>query len=176
MTEAPLYYLLHGIELPDQNFKALLLEEFVRRGQSILPSTPLKAGNGTAKQIDAAFQVGRNLVVVECKAVGRSLGVDRGDINAVEYRNDLVQRILRECDDKAHWLASQRSGSNFDIANYDRIVPLGVTPFVEFMPSSASHYWLGPKLPRVLTPHELFSALDNNTLSSERLYNTITLR
>ena len=175
-TNLLLYELLYGLDLPNQNFKASLLEEFVRRGNSALPSKPLKAADGSQKQIDAAFRAGRNLVVVECKAVGRSLGVDRGDIAAVRYRNRVVEGALEECSDKARWLASHRSGSNFDITNYDRIVALAVTPFVEFVPSLAPHYWLTPDLPRVLTPDELFSAADSGTLASDRLYNSTTLQ
>jgi hypothetical protein len=166
-----LYELLYGLSIPDQNFKALLLEELVRRGQSVLQSTQLKAADDSRRQIDGAFRVGRNLVIVECKAVGRSLGVDRGDRQAVSYRVNLVDRALREADDKASWLSAHPKGANYDVTSYDNVVGVAVTPFVEFIPSLEPRYWLTPNLPRVLTPDELWQAIDSDALASDRLFN-----
>ncbi len=170
-----LYELMYGLTIPDQNFKGSLLEHVVRNGRSVLPEGELKALDGSRRQIDAAIRAGRNLVVVECKAVSRSLGVDKGDPRAQEYRVSLIERALREADEKARWLATHRSGSNYDVSAYDRIIPVVATPFVEFIPSLAPHYWLTPTLPRVLTPDELSQAADQGTLSSDRLYNATAL-
>jgi hypothetical protein len=67
-----LYNLFYGVELSDQNFKGIALEEIVRRGKSILPVGPCQAGDGSKKQIDAAFAHNDTLVIVECRAFGRS--------------------------------------------------------------------------------------------------------
>ena len=62
-----LYNLFFSIELPDQNFKGDALEKLVHKGRSVLPTTQLKAMNGASKQIDAAFEINDNLIIVECR-------------------------------------------------------------------------------------------------------------
>jgi hypothetical protein len=58
-----LYSLFYALNLKDQSFKGSFLEDFVRRGQSVLPSKQCRAVNGETKQIDAAFGVGKRLVI-----------------------------------------------------------------------------------------------------------------
>jgi hypothetical protein len=161
-----LYHLFYGVSVPDQNFKSRILEQFTHQGQSALPTTQLKATDGTARQIDAAFAVGDILVVAECRAVARSIGVDKGQFQALEKRRDVVETALNDIDEKAHWLAAHRKGSNYDVTGYRVVLPVGVTPFVEFIPSLSPRYWITAELPRVLTPAELLDALKDGSIKS----------
>jgi hypothetical protein len=113
-----LYRMFHGLDVADQNFKGDALEVLVRRGGSILPTSACRATDGTQKQIDAAFSVGRTLVIAECKVRAHSLGFERGDPIAVQQRHDFVLEILRQADEKAVWLASRPLGRNYDIRAY----------------------------------------------------------
>jgi hypothetical protein len=139
----------------DQNFKGDALEKYVNLGNSVLPTKALKAQNNQSKQVDAAFGAGDVLVIVECKANGMSFGIELGDPSAIRYRKQLIEKALDEADTKARWLASNPVGRNYDISKYSRILPVAVTPFVEFIPSLKSYYWIKPRLPRVLSPSEL---------------------
>jgi hypothetical protein len=159
-----LYHMFFGVELADQNFKGDALERLIHRGQSVLPLKECKSLSGTVRQIDAAFKVGEALVIVECRAVGRSFGVDRGDPQALQYRRQKIEEALDAIDEKARWLAQNPVGTNYDIRPFARILPLAVTPFVEYIPSTNSWYWLSETLPRVLTPQELQEALENGVL------------
>lgn len=163
-----LYSLFFGVKLDDQNFKGDALEALVRQPASLLPTGPCKALNNTRKQIDAAFGVDDCLVVVECRAVGKSIGVDRGSPVAIEYRTSRIEKALQDCDEKARWLASNPKGRNFDISGFNRIVPIAVTPFVEFIPTLDQRYWITSDLPRCMTPDELSAALDSATFSHVR--------
>ena len=149
-----LYYLFYNIKVTDQNFKGAALEQIVQNNRSILPIGRCHALNGESRQIDAAFEIDDILLIIECRAVGRSLGVDRGDPRAIQFRTDLLNRTLADIDEKALWLARNPIGTNYDIKKYKYIIPIGVTPFVEYLPSLDHFYWIDT-IPRVLTPKEL---------------------
>ena len=120
-----------------------------------MPVTPCKSLNGEKKQIDYAIACGSYLIIAECKAVNMSISFDRGDPQAIEYRTKyVVNPALEQVDDKADWLAAHPKGSNYDISSYSHILPLAISPFVEFIPSRNTRYWLTNDIPRVLTPRE----------------------
>ncbi len=175
-----LYNLLFGIKVDDEkDFKGEALERLVHRGQSALPTAPCHADDDSYKQIDAAFALGDALVICECKAVWRSLGVERGNPQSIDYRNrEVVERSLMEADAKATWLKAHPHGTNYDLSNYQSIIPLGVSPFVEYIPSLNTRYWLKEGLPRVLAPGELQDFLDSEMSSDPTiaLNNVIQLR
>ena len=160
-----LYDLFFDINIPDQNFKGEALERVVQFGDSPLPTNRLKALDNQEKQIDASYSMGDRLVIVECKAAGKDIGFDRGKPDSIRNRVELVERILNEVDEKANWLSEHPRGTNYDIRHFREILPIAVTPFVEYIPSLNSRYWLKESLPRVLTPAELKKALEENTLA-----------
>ncbi|MBN1315798.1 MAG: hypothetical protein JXA42_10030 [Anaerolineales bacterium] len=170
-----LYDLFVEVWIPDQNFKGDALESLVCKKISVLPTRPCRSQNGLRKQIDAAFECGDRLIIVECRAVGKSIGYDRGNPEAIEYRRRIVDKALKDADNKAHWLSSNPSGTNYDIRRYRDILPLAVTPFVEFIPSLDSRYWVSTDLPRVMTSGELRKALDDR-LFTDVSSNTVPIR
>jgi hypothetical protein len=165
-----LYHLFYGVSPPNQNFKGDALELITDGDTSVLPTTELKGADGTSKQIDAAFAAdAETLVICECRAVGRSIGFDRGDASAIEKRRQVVESVLHDADDKARWLSSHPKGSNYDISTFRRILPIGVTPFSEFIHSRAAHFWISDRLPRVLMPSELKDALEEGMIAEAAL-------
>ena len=147
-----LYYLFYGVKLDDQNFKGDALESYVRSESKVSPLThkECRAVDGTRRQVDASFSLDKTLVIVECKAIGMSLAYTRGDPRAISYRLEKIDEGLKQVDDKAKWLAERPVGSNYDIRDFQAILPLVVTPFCEFMPQLTSFYWISDQLPRVL--------------------------
>ena len=171
-----LHDLFLGISIPDQNFKGDALETLIRSAQSVLPTKPCKTDKGESRQIDYAVACGSHLVIAECKAVGMSIAFDRGDPKAIKYRtNNVVERGLSEVDDKAKWLAVYPLGTNYDLSNYDYILPVVVSPFVEFIPSQDRRYWISRDLPRILTPKE-FENLLNDPAAIVNAFNRISIR
>ena len=161
-----LYNLFVGVNIPDQNFKGEALEHLVRFSKSVLPPKGCKIENGEKKQVDAAFKVGNRLVIVECKAIGISIGFSRGDSHAIQYRKEQLDNALKQVDEKAQWLATNPIGTNYDISKYVDILPVVVTPFAEYIPSLQSKYWVTDDVPRVITPNELKSALDRKLFAN----------
>jgi hypothetical protein len=170
-----LHDLFVGIWIPDQNFKGEALEHVVRRNKSILPAKPCRSDSGERRQIDYAAECGSHLIIAECKAVGRSIAFDRGDPQAIEYRtNNVIERGLSEVDDKAKWLAAHPLGINYDLSDYGYILPVVVSPFVEFIPSQDEYYWISRDIPRILTPKE-FQKLLNDPAVIMNAFNRIRL-
>jgi hypothetical protein len=171
-----LHDLFLGVWIPDQNFKGDALERVVRGGKSLLPIKPCTANSGETRQIDFATALGKHLIIAECKAVGMSIAFDRGEPEAIQYRTEnVVERALREVDDKARWLAAHPVGSNYDISVYENILPVAVSPFVEFIPSLDTRYWISKDLPRVLTPSE-FQSLLADIATIDSAMNRVPLR
>jgi hypothetical protein len=169
-----LYNLFIGVSPNDQKFKGDLLEDVVNFKKSILPTKPCKSLGGKSKQVDASFEVGNRLIIVECKAINKSVAFDKGEALAIRFRNEKFARALNEVDEKAKWLMLNPLGTNYDIRQYQEIVPLVVSPFIEYVPSLDKFYWLNPDTPRILTPEELKSFLDDGKLSGD-LYNIVKL-
>lgn len=96
-----------------------------------------------------------------------SIGFDRGDPQALNHRTaNMIEPALSQVDDKASWLASNPKGTNYDISTYDCILPVGVSPFVEFIPSRDRRYWISNDIPRVLTVQEFNKLInDKDTIS-----------
>ncbi len=165
-----LHDLFVGISISDQNYKGQALEKAVGRASSLLPTGPCKALDGTKKQIDCAYSVGSHLIIVECKAVGRSIAYERGDPDAIAYRQqNVVERGLKEADEKAEWLTQKPIGKNYDITSFEDVLPVSVSPFVEFIPSKNSRYWISNDIPRVLTPSELREVLEKPKLINKAM-------
>jgi len=170
-----LHDLFVGIWMPNQNFKGDALESAIRKGKSILPTKPCKTSAGEERQIDYAVECGAHIIIAECKAVGTSIAFDRGDPQAIKHRtNNVVERGLSEVDDKAKWLSVHPLGNNYDLSNYDYILPVVVSPFVEFIPSKDTRYWVSKDIPRILTPKE-FEHLVNDPPTIKNAFNRISL-
>lgn len=159
------YYLFLGVPLTEKGTKGKLLESLIV-GTSTLPTGRCKAFDQSSRQIDAAFGIGKILVIVECKANARSIAYERGDLAALQFRRRAFEEALRQVDDKATWLSAHPKGANYDITEFEAILPVVVTPFKEFMHSLDTRYWIKPKLPRVLMPHELTELLADPDVES----------
>jgi hypothetical protein len=164
-----MYLLFHGVKVSDQNFKGDALEAFTRQGKSALPTSQLRASDGTSRQIDVSVKVGDLLVIGECRANAWSIGMERGDPKAIEVRRQIVERALTDADEKAGWLAAHPVGTNYDVREFRGILPVGITPFREFIHSTDERFWLTSRIPRVLPPDELDGFLrDSSAISVAR--------
>jgi len=160
-VERRLFNLFIGVSIPNQNFKGEALEIAVGRESSFLPKGVCRLKDGRGKQIDYAQAVGKHLIIGECKAVWMSIPFDRGNPQAIRYRvENVVKRALSEVDEKAVWLAQNPVGANYDVRAFDDILPIGVSPFVEFIDSLDKYYWITEEIPRVVTPSELKRLLE----------------
>jgi hypothetical protein len=158
------YNLFYEVKLDDQRFKGAILENLVQSKDSPLLRKKCNALDGSSKQIDTAFSISNTILIVECKAKGKSFGFFRGEANAINFRNEFIIDSLKSVDNKAKWLALNPLGKNYDIRTFKHIIPVVVTPFVEYIPSLNDWFWLGDRIPRVLTPRELKRRISDGTI------------
>lgn len=170
-----LFDLFYQVPLNSQHFKGEALEKLINQGTSALPTKPCKLLNGEQKQIDYAHAFHSYLIIAECKAVNMSIGFDRGDPKAIKFRTEnVVERALTEVDDKASWLAKHPNGSNYNLEDYTHIIPIAISPFVEFIPSKDRRYWLTNDIPRVLTPREFKDFLEEPPAVAD-VFNSVSI-
>ena len=164
-----------GVNVKDNNFKGHALEDVIQQTDMPLPSKQIYAPDGTSKQIDASFSVGKRLFIVECRAWPRSIGHEKGQKESIDYIKRKIDKTLEDIDEKAKWLSVHQTGSNYDISSlgFTEIVPVGVSPFVEYIPSLFEWYWLRDDVPRLLTPSELKDELQS-TDDSVQYYHGIS--
>lgn len=134
----------------------------------------LRAKDGSERQIDYSFIKNDTLFILECKAVSMSIAFESGDKKAVEYRTEeVVNRSLMEVDEKIDWLLSHKDILHDYTSSVVRIVGIGVSAFVEYIPSKNKKYWLNDQIPRVLLPKEIEYIRENDI---EILYNVRILK
>jgi hypothetical protein len=171
-----LFNLFYDIKIDNWNFKGDLLEIAIGKDKSVLPNKECKALDGTSKQIDCAYNVDGHLVIFECKVVALSIAYDSGDPKAVAFRQKkVVEQGLGGVDDKAAWLSKNPAGTNYDIKGCRDILPIAVSPFVEFIPSKSKRYWINDTIPRVLSINEAKDLLNNKDIIVNS-YNRVTLQ
>ena len=83
-----LFDLFRHISLSDQSFQRGRSEKMIRSGPSALPIKPCKSFKGQKKQIDYAHECSSYLIIAECKAVGMSIGFDRGESDSIKFRTE----------------------------------------------------------------------------------------
>lgn len=164
--------LFDGINLNTHNYRGSLFENSL--GFTChLPTKPCKATDGTLKQIDFSYVVGECLLIGECKVVARKNSFFSGSFNSLKLRETkVVEKGLKEIDEKAVWLLRNPKGVNYDISKIKYILPFTISPFVEYIHSTNSFYWINEELPRVLSFEELRSFVDTFDLKSVR-YNLL---
>jgi len=151
-----LFDLFWNCKIKDENFKGTALELLIQKqGELCLPTKPCKSFSGEKRQIDASFEKDDILLIIDCKAIGTSIAFDRGTEEAISYRKRRYNEAIDQIDEKAEWLIRKRKGTNFDITKYHKIIPIVVTPFIEYIRTDERKYWISDKIPRILTPSEL---------------------
>jgi hypothetical protein len=169
-----LYDLFFGLRLKDQRFKGDILEEVVRASPTVLPSKPLTSQSGQQRQIDASFAIGDRLIIAECRVIGKSIAFDRGDLQATNFRKIKIREAFADIDEKARWLAANPRGRNYDSSGYHEILPVVISPFVEFPPDTTDRYRITDSISRTMTPEELAEHLLDGSLSGPA-FNLVSL-
>lgn len=156
-----LHSFAHGLE--NVSDKGARFEEYVKRVVNELPgATPLwfsrrlHAADGSSREVDASFIKGRVLFLCELKCITKSWAFVEGTQDALEFRKGKCEKGLQEADDKARWLSLHLAEGDFSLPQeVSVIVPLLVSPFVEYVWSRDPMLWLTDDLPRICAPREL---------------------
>lgn len=160
-----LFDLFWNCNISDENFKGAALETLIQEQKElVLPTKECMSFNGDKRQIDASFERDDVLLIIECKSNNRSIGFFKGTKSSLAFRKGRYDEAVNQVDDKAAWLIKECKGTNFDISKYSKIIPIVITPFVEYIPYDERKYWISDGLPRILTPSELIDLIEKDEL------------
>lgn len=160
-----LFDLFWNCKISDENFKGTALETLIQGQQElVLPTKECKPFNGDTRQIDASFERNDVLLIIECKSNSRSIGFYKGTKESLNFRKKRYDEAIKQVDDKANWLIKEIKGTNFDISKYHKIIPIVITPFVEYIPYNERKYWISDEITRILTPAELIDLIEEDEL------------
>ena len=165
-----LYSLFNQIDLNPHNFRGEILENSIGFN-SYLKTTKLKHKDGSSRQIDFSYLFGDLLIIAECKVVARKPSYFSGSFKSLILRQEkLIEKGLKQVDDKAEWLLERKKGTNYDTENVKYILPVVISPFVEYISSVEHRYWINDELPRALSLEE-FRKLLNEFDKDKVLFN-----
>ena len=139
---------------------------FPEIGRGILP------GNGGTQRMARRIGLNRALNMI---FFGERVPAEKmHEWGHVSYLCDDGEEFENLIHEKASWLASNPVGTNYDISAYSYILPVGISTFVEFIPSKDKYYWMSDTIPRVLTVKEFKKLIaDKNTITNT--YNKVKI-
>lgn len=143
-------------------FEKNIKNKFIKKGYHVwFCSKELRQKDGTKKEIDISLYIENILFVFELKCINRSFDFEEGNIKALAFRREKFENALGEIDDKADWLKKNREGLNYKIPkSIDLIIPIVISPFVEYIWSTNPNLWLTKNVPRICTYQEIIKILD----------------
>jgi hypothetical protein len=163
----PILLTKHHFLKGDLSAKGPLFEEgiktkLINKGYHVwFCSKELKQSDGTKKEIDISLYIENILFIAELKCINRSFDFEEGNIKALEFRRKKFVDALREIEDKADWLKKNREGLNYKIPkSIDVIIPIVISPFVEYIWSKNPNLWLTKNVTRICTYQEIIKILD----------------
>ena len=166
--------LFNNIPLKSHGFRGNLLEEAINL-PCYLPTTPCKGIDNTSKQIDFSCLIGDTLIIGECKVVARRQSFFNGSYQAIKLREDkVIDKGLDHIDDKAQWLLNHLRGTNYNITKIKNILPIAISPFVEFIHSKKRKCWINETTPRVLSLSEFIDFIKSFDKNQVR-YNLLSI-
>jgi len=163
---------IREIEAKGHLFEEWLNKRLEDKGFNVwVRSKRLIGTDNSSREIDCSFCHKDALFILEQKCINRSYGFEIGDIKAVNFRKEKLNDAIMEIDDKADWLLKHPVGNNYEIPpNIKYVVPVVVSPFVEYLWSKDDYYWLTMSIPRICTPSEV------EKLRDDKIFNHIIKR
>ncbi|MDP2814813.1 MAG: hypothetical protein Q8N92_10240, partial [Erysipelotrichaceae bacterium] len=148
--------------MKDEDVKGTIFEKIVAKkveesfGQEsvIFKHKEMIAKNGIKIEIDVAFEYKNILIVAECKAVNRAKIDFLGRKTSIEFRKMKVSDALAQLDKTVQNLLLYFERKVIP-DNIIGILPILVTPTVEYMWSTDSQYWISQDIPRVISIDEI---------------------
>jgi hypothetical protein len=148
----------------DQGQRGTVFEEAFRRALTDrgleVRSGRLSSVGGASKELDASVIVGKDLFVFECVSVERPLDYEIGHPATLARRRERLDGKVEQVLQLAKFLEANARGTNYDYTGVQRIVPLVVSPFVEWLWDRSARLWLSDDTPRILSAGEALDLIE----------------
>ena len=110
-------------------------------------------------EVDLMVRKNKRVFVCECFSMWMPLDFEIGNTKTIDARTAQIDKKLEQANETSRYLAGHRVGANYDFRDVDEFIPIVVSPFIEWLPSTDSRYWLSKKQPRVMSVDELVEFL-----------------
>jgi hypothetical protein len=148
----------------DQGYRGAVFEDAFRRALEIRKfavwSGRLRSTVGGLKEMDAGVIVGRILYAFECVSVERPLDYEIGNPVTLANRRERLDGKVSQVLELAEFLETNPRGMNYDFTDIQKIVPLVVSPFEEWLWDRSVRLWLSDGTPRILSATEALDMLE----------------
>lgn len=136
-------------------------------------SEVIYAAKNGKREIDASFFVDDILIILEAKAVNVSMGFEKGDVKAVNYRINKMKSALKEVDDKAIFIQKNYEYLKAILPPKIKfILPIVISSYPEYIWEKVEDLFIAEELalPRIITINDLKSlvTVPNEILKSKK--------
>jgi tetrahydromethanopterin S-methyltransferase subunit G len=115
----------------------------------------IKEGGQLKDEIDLLLRKNEEVYVCECFSMWRPLDIEVGEPNRIKKRLDQIEAKLDQAENTCSYLQRRRVGPGFDYRAVKSFIPIVISPFIEWLPSTSERYWISQEIPRVMTVEEL---------------------
>lgn len=140
-------------------FEKLFREALVRRNYNITYGD-LITKNGSKRELDASVIIKDRMYLFECVSIERPLDYEIGKPKSMKTRIIRLSEKLAQASSLRDFILEHPSGRNYDFSDIREVVPIVVSPFVEWIWETGPELWLDSKTPRILAPDEVFTWLE----------------
>lgn len=154
--------LFFGIKV--DNEKGTIFEENFRNyvkenNLNLLDYRKIENFNSEEREIDLAIRVNNVLFLIECRAIEKPLDFEIGKIKTIQKRKKEIDSKISQVLSLSDFIMKNKKGKNYDLSWAEEVVPIVVTPFIEWIDSFEERYWITKDTPRVLNPEETISLI-----------------
>ena len=114
-----------------------------------------EGGNYLKDEIDLLLRKDESVYVCECFSMWRPLDIEIGMPERIKTRLEQIEAKLDQAEETCAYLQTRRVGPGFDYSGAKNFIPIVVSPFIEWLPSTSDRYWISAETPRVMTLEEL---------------------
>jgi hypothetical protein len=151
----------HSNQARGMSFEEDLRVELSNNGHVLL-KREFKFATGP-READAVVRCGDVLWIIEAFSMERPMNYEIGKPSVLQMRNNGLEAKLIQVESLKSLLERQLSGPNYDFRWAARIEHCVVSPFVEWIWSTDSRYWIDEQVPRIASVRELMEILSKST-------------
>jgi hypothetical protein len=120
---------------------------------NVLPQRILNDGSAN-READALIRCKTTLFICECRAMERPMDFEIGRVKTIKVRTADLSEKVHQSHTLAAFLRKTPRGANYDFSWAEKVVPLVVSPFVEWIWARGEELWLDSNTPRILSAEE----------------------
>jgi hypothetical protein len=147
----------------DESIRGIAFENVVREATREIAGDEfewgprkLKMDGSVRDEIDLLLRRGDRVYVGECFSYWQPLIYEIGDAKVIAKRVDRIEEKLDQAEATCRFFREHPKGENkqYDYSSVVEFIPIVISPFIEWLPSTSKRYWIDANTPRVMSLDE----------------------